>query len=275
MKYLNLGCGHSYVNNKDWVNIDFVKTGSNVIAHNLLKGIPYKDSSFDFVYHSHVLEHFSKLDGRRFLEECFRVLKKDGIIRIAIPDLEQIATKYLELLHLGLKAPSDEKIRQNYEWMMLEMYDQTVRNHPGGLMGKYLQREELSNQDFVYSRIGFEGKNYRDSYFSTKKMKSDISAKKLVGKIARGIAKRVINFNPLNISRYHKIGKFRLQGEIHQWMYDRYSLTSLLTELGFTNIVVRDAYTSSIEGWSVFQLDSLDEAVKKPDSLYIEAKKTS
>ena len=78
MKYLNLGCGSSFLTMSEWTNLDFTSSGESVIAHNLLNGIPYSDNYFDLVYHSHVLEHFSKDDGEAFIAECFRVLKPGG-----------------------------------------------------------------------------------------------------------------------------------------------------------------------------------------------------
>ena len=68
MKYLNLGCGSHYSTATEWTNLDFTSLDNNVIAHNLLIGIPFEDNSFDLVYHSHVLEHFSKEDGETFIE---------------------------------------------------------------------------------------------------------------------------------------------------------------------------------------------------------------
>lgn len=72
--------------------------------------------------------------------------------------------------------------------------------------------------------------------------------------------------------RAYKIGRFRLGGEIHQWLYDSYSLGRLLLLAGFKEIIVRDAYTSYIENWQAFNLDTEpDGSVYKPDSGYIEA----
>ena len=44
MKYLNIGCGSHYSSDFVWTNLDFTSTGKNVIAHNLLKGIPLSKS---------------------------------------------------------------------------------------------------------------------------------------------------------------------------------------------------------------------------------------
>ena len=138
MKNLNLGCGYNYVVSSEWTNLDFISTGEGVMAHNLLSGIPFESESFDLVYHSHLLEHFTKEDGEKLIAECFRVLRPGGILRIAVPDLESIVKNYLNVLESGLNKPGDEMIRANYDWIILELYDQTVRTKSGGNMAKYL-----------------------------------------------------------------------------------------------------------------------------------------
>jgi predicted SAM-dependent methyltransferase len=40
------------------------------------------------------LEHYSKLEGQTLLQECRRVLKKGGIIRIVVPDLKSFIEMY-------------------------------------------------------------------------------------------------------------------------------------------------------------------------------------
>src|SRR5687767_3201991 len=102
MKYLNLGCGDRYIS--DWTNVDFVSQGKGVIAHNLIEGIPFPDNSFDVVYHSHVLEHFTKQRGFLFIKECYRVLKPNGILRIVVPDLEEIVREYFKSLSGALEG---------------------------------------------------------------------------------------------------------------------------------------------------------------------------
>jgi hypothetical protein len=55
-------------------------------------------------------------------------------------------------------------------------------------------------------------------------------------------------------------------------MYDRYSLSKLLTQCGFHQIVQRSPTDSYIPNWSQFCLDTeLDGSVYKPDSLFMEA----
>lgn len=114
---LNLGCGSQVLDG--WVNVDYalgaqfmkipffcafnrkiklfnMDWNNKIYLHDLTKKFPWADSSVDIVYSSHTLEHFSKRDGRRFLAECHRVLRKNGIIRIVVPDLRHVVTKYVE-----------------------------------------------------------------------------------------------------------------------------------------------------------------------------------
>jgi len=279
--YLNLGCGQRY--HKDWTNIDFISNDKYVNQHNLLEGIPFEDKNFNVVYHSHVLEHFSKQDGQKFIQECYRVLKKEGIIRIAIPDLEQIVREYLKNLELALKANTEAE--QNYEWILLEMYDQAIRTKSGGNMAAYIFQEEIPNEKYVFSRIGEEGKNLRKNYFKNmnKTTNNIINEQKKIGFIRKIINKfKTILRNYLfkeeiifylQEKKYATLGRFRMGGEIHQWMYDRYSLKKLLLETGFQKVELKTAFESNIPNWQSYELESKNNNVFKPDSLFMEAQK--
>jgi SAM-dependent methyltransferase len=160
MLLLNLGCGSRF--HKDWINIDFASQSNDVLEHNLLSGIPFESNHFDVLYHSHLLEHFSKADASHFISECYRVLKPNGIIRIAVPDLEKIVRTYLDCLEKALN--SEVNSEENYNWILLELYDQVVRNTSGGEMQKFLFHPDLKNEDFIYSRLGDEAKGLRKKF---------------------------------------------------------------------------------------------------------------
>lgn len=275
LKLLNLGCGNHFYD--DWINYDFVSNSEHVIQHDLLNGIPISDENVDVVYHSHVLEHLNKEDGVQFIGECYRVLKKGGVIRVVIPDLEAIVKEYLKYLELSVSGDSNAK--DNYNWIMLELFDQTVRNSIGGHMISYLHQLNIPNEKYVYSRIGVEGKNMRDSYLASKsKEVKVIPESKTPRKILKKIIKRLLyrkkshslNDNEIKALR---VGEFRLSGEIHQWMYDRHSLSELLKICGFDEVRTCSSYDSSIPSWSECNLDVSNGEVRKPDSLFMEARK--
>ena len=277
LKYLNLGCGTNYSTQQEWTNIDFTADGEAVIAHNLLKGIPFTDHSFDAVYHSHVLEHFSKDDGEIFTAECFRVLKPGGVLRIAVPDLETIVRNYLKLLDNLTNDPHDEISKINYEWMMLEMYDQAVRHYGGGKMGKYLFQQHVKNEPFVIERLGEEVRQIRknckenkEEYIKEEKNKPLV--KKLISNAKDKIKEYLLV--KLNTSKAAvDVGNYRLRGEVHQWMYDRYSLAELLAKFGGADTRLTDAFNSKIKNWPAYQLDVVENRVRKPDSMFMESVK--
>jgi SAM-dependent methyltransferase len=63
-------------------------------------------------------------------------------------------------------------------------------------------------------------------------------------------------------------------GELHRWMYDRFSLRELLRSVGFHAVVQQSHAASLIHDWKLFNLDTdEDGTVYKPGSLYMEAQK--
>ncbi|MGF1539610.1 MAG: methyltransferase domain-containing protein [Pleurocapsa sp.] len=274
MDCLNLGCGYRY--HPNWTNVNFTATAPSVITHNLTKGIPFPDNSFDVVYHSHVLEHFSKHHAKFFMRECCRVLKPKGVLRIVVPDLEQIVRLYL--IALEKASNGDALWAANYEWILLEMYDQVVRNQPGGELRAYFSRQPIPNEQFIIERFGVEAKNEIERL-----QKKSFIPKSLFAKQIKPLLKQIyfsantVKESCLNFlfGKYYsalKIGLFRQNGEIHQWMYDRYSLALLLQECNLDQIVQRTATESYISNWMNFNLDTEPNGtVYKPDSLYMEA----
>ncbi len=251
-KLLNLGCGKRY--DPSWINLDFKSDTPEVIAHDLTKGIPFDSAAFEAVYHSHLLEHFTKDYAPQFLAECFRILKLGGIIRIVVPDLENIVRMYILLLEKSLKG--DEAAQERYECIMLELFDQMVRNTSGGAMLDYWRQNPMPAEDFVIERLGSEVKD-------------------TIARIrANPLSRKQASTRPRETLDPNVIGKFRLSGEVHQWMYDRYSLGKLLQEVGFESIQVCRPDESQIPDFNSYHLDiEPDGSVRKPDSLFIEAKK--
>jgi predicted SAM-dependent methyltransferase len=280
-EYLNLGCGKR--THHEWTNVDFVATTPDVVAANLTEGVPFADGSFDAVYHSHVLEHFSKNQAPAFLQECFRVLRPQGVIRIAVPDLEQIVRSYIFALEQA--ASGSLEAAANYDWLMLELFDQTVREYPGGNMAAYLFQENILNESFILKRSGTEAKKLIEAGHSQKYLASP--PPHWLKDILRSVRQLVIDpsyrqdailklFLGSSDYRSLQIGRFRQGGEIHQWMYDRFSLTHGLQQCGFKEATQRTAHESFIDNWISFHLDTEpDGAIYKPDSIYFEAIKPS
>lgn len=72
-----------------------IRFPDNVKWGDIVKGLPIKDGSCDGVYCSHVLEHLSFEDCKRAIQNTFCYLKKGGIFRLVVPDLEALAKWYV------------------------------------------------------------------------------------------------------------------------------------------------------------------------------------
>ena len=85
-RYLNLGSGNQVLTGQDgtkYINIDMYPYPEVDIIRDVEKGLPFDDESVDEIYTSHFLEHINDLNF--VMEECYRVLKKGGIMRIIVP----------------------------------------------------------------------------------------------------------------------------------------------------------------------------------------------
>lgn len=150
---LNIGCGSMF--HEDWVNVDMYSTSEHVIEMDIRKGLEFEDNLFDVVYSSHVLEHMSKNAAEELVAEMIRVLKPGGILRLVVPDLEAIITNYTKFKG-QLENSYDSLTEANYDWTMIELYDQISRTKPGGIMIPFLLNPELPNKDFIIERFGWE-----------------------------------------------------------------------------------------------------------------------
>ena len=69
---------------------------NNVCWANSAKRIPLGNGEVEVLYSSHMLEHLSRRNGRKFLGEALRVLQSGGVLRLALPDLSKLVSKYIE-----------------------------------------------------------------------------------------------------------------------------------------------------------------------------------
>lgn len=88
--FLNVGCGDRRI--RGFVNID--RTRGAELRRDVTRGLPYADDTVEGIFSEHFLEHLSRRDGLRFLRECRRVLKPGGVVRIAMPDLDVMVSRY-------------------------------------------------------------------------------------------------------------------------------------------------------------------------------------
>ena len=91
---LHLGCGAKYI--PGFIHVD-IEDHPHVDYRSSVKSLPFaKDGSVELIYASHVLEHFGRHEVDEVLREWHRVLRKGGLLRVAVPDFEAVCLRYRE-----------------------------------------------------------------------------------------------------------------------------------------------------------------------------------
>jgi SAM-dependent methyltransferase len=272
-RLLNVGCGATF--HRDWINIDSAPESKEVAAVDVVDGLPFGDGSFDAVYCSHMLEHLESQQGLALLAEMRRVLRPGGTVRVAVPDLETIASEYLRLL-AQVRAGRDER---EYDWIMLELFDQLARDRSGGEMARYLADLDVADRDYVRARIGEQAER---AWTATRHPAEPLLQRLRNSGFGWFISRLRCRLAALLVAcvggrrarQAFEKGLFRATGQVHRCMYDSFSLGRALQLAGFANARVCSADESRIAGFSKYALDIDERArVRKPDSLFMEADK--
>ena len=91
---INIGCGQEPF--AGWTNLDLDPASRADIVWDVTDGLPFPDNSCAFIYSEHFLEHLPIQDGIRFLKECHRSLQKSGVVRVAMPSVQEVVRQYYE-----------------------------------------------------------------------------------------------------------------------------------------------------------------------------------
>lgn len=92
IRKLQIGCGANILH--DWLNSDIDPVNKGVLSLDARKKFPFRDSSFDYVFSEHLIEHLEYREGGDMICECYRVLRPGGKIRIATPNLRFLIELY-------------------------------------------------------------------------------------------------------------------------------------------------------------------------------------
>lgn len=117
---LHLGCGN--IIKQGWLNVD-INPVEGAERMDASKHFPFPNESFKYIYSEHLIEHLNYIEGRNMLDECYRILRKGGILRIATPSLESILDIYThpkESLHSRYISWSNHKYAP---WLVQDFYN--------------------------------------------------------------------------------------------------------------------------------------------------------
>ena len=115
---LHLGCGNKHING--FTNVDARQLDGVDLVDDIRTLYSFNNESVDLIYSSHVLEHIGRLEYATVIKRWFDILKPNGILRLAIPDFEQIVANYNK--HKNLKQLlgllwGGQIYPQNYHYM--------------------------------------------------------------------------------------------------------------------------------------------------------------
>jgi predicted SAM-dependent methyltransferase len=89
---LQLGAGQNIL--PGWFNTDYFPR-ENIFFLDVTKTFPIPESSFNFIFTEHHIEHISYKNAVFMLKECYKILKPGGVIKITTPDLKTSLNNYL------------------------------------------------------------------------------------------------------------------------------------------------------------------------------------
>ena len=102
-RFYNIGAGS--FRHQAWTNVDYYSEHYQKnpidINYNLLEiePLPLPDESANIVYSSHTIEHITNNAAQNMFDESYRILKKNGFLRITAPDID---LHYQSILHNDL-----------------------------------------------------------------------------------------------------------------------------------------------------------------------------
>ena len=112
----------------------------------ITKPLPFADNTVDYIYCEHGIEHITQKQAWYFLEECNRILRQGGKIRLSFPDIYQITlgnsieynlfiTGFAQSMNMPFHKCKD--IRETIRTMFLGLNHQSAWT--SGLMRSFLE----------------------------------------------------------------------------------------------------------------------------------------
>jgi predicted SAM-dependent methyltransferase len=114
VRKLHIGCGYHILDG--WLNSDYQAIPKDILEIDATKTFPIGNNKFDYIFSEHMIEHILYPQGLSMLSECFRVLRKNGTIRVSTPDLPFV----LDLYQSHKTDPQKEYIKSSVDNFITE-----------------------------------------------------------------------------------------------------------------------------------------------------------
>lgn len=163
---LHLGCGD--INKPGFINIDAIPKPHVHYVRAIDNLFLFKNNTISLIYASHCLEHISYRELSTVLDEWYRVLKTEGILRLSVPDFDLLLEIYKEsgndINSIMQPLMGDQDYKFNYHYAAFTYSSLTTLLHETGF--REVRRwqsgsSELTTfQDWSAGKIDVKGKKY-------------------------------------------------------------------------------------------------------------------
>lgn len=143
--FLKLGLISKEKFDADWAGVRWIDVS---------RRFPFATESVDKIYCSHFLEHIPANKGKFVLKECYRVLRKDSVMRLVVPDLLWHAEKYVretKIIQQNSIFPDD---RTAHDKFLETVYGAYLSNKRYGANHCYMY--DLPTLISILKKIGFK-----------------------------------------------------------------------------------------------------------------------
>lgn len=111
-EYLDIGCGPN--THEAFINLDYGWRPGVDICWDLKQDLPLNDNTLKGVFTEHCLEHLPLEMADSVLQECFRLLRPGGVIRLVVPDGQLYLERYAQILNGDTDLPLPYSEGLNY-----------------------------------------------------------------------------------------------------------------------------------------------------------------
>lgn len=152
---VNIGVG-SY-GKPGWINLDVYPAEGVNCVYDCRKSLPFPDNSVKGIFSEHFFEHLDYVEEvPLFLQECYRVLQHQGVIRLIVPDGEKYLRAYCiegwqELSEIRPLDAEQTDVHYNFKYnTKMELINFVFRQ---GFEHKYAY--DYTNLEFLLYKYGF------------------------------------------------------------------------------------------------------------------------
>lgn len=122
VKKLQIGCGDNIIDG--FFNTDInIKQGVSYL--DATEPMPFKSNTFHYIFSEHNFEHLTYQEGKLLLNEAYRILKDDGVIRLTMPCLEFL----MDIYNNPDKKENLEYMKWHFQQFALEQLNDFGENY--------------------------------------------------------------------------------------------------------------------------------------------------